>query len=163
MGLHMYEEMNTITLNGIVKDLGIGSLFKTVINKNESIYNLKKAILIKRLKNDDETVESLLGREKIQYAISRIKEHFSNLNEHDIHIVVLGKADWYTVCNKEFRNKEELYEYEASVLHKIVDGYTIKLVKYDKNEPTEIVDNYLIYSSSDKDGSDQEKYDIKEL
>ncbi|GBC36522.2 hypothetical protein GLOIN_2v1485175 [Rhizophagus irregularis DAOM 181602=DAOM 197198] len=107
---------------------------------------------IERLKNDDETVESLLGGEKIRYAISRIKEHFSNLNEDDIHMVVLAS-----------RNKEELYEHEASVLHKIVDGHTIKPVKYDENEPTEIVDNYLIYSSGDKDGSDQKEYDIKEL
>lgn len=118
MGLPMYEEMDTITLNGIVKDLGIGSLFKTVINKNESIYDLKKAILwelrpmyqdiaaigiqiwtvripkndtrFERLKNDDETVENLLGGEHIRYAISKIKEHFSNLNEDDIHMVVLG-------------------------------------------------------------------------
>lgn len=67
------------------------------------------------------------------------------------------------MCDKEFRNKEELYEHEASVLHKIVDGHTIKPVKYDENEPTEIVDNYLIYSSGDKDGSDQKEYDIKEL
>uniref|UniRef100_U9SYN2 Uncharacterized protein n=1 Tax=Rhizophagus irregularis (strain DAOM 181602 / DAOM 197198 / MUCL 43194) TaxID=747089 RepID=U9SYN2_RHIID len=122
---------------------------------------------IERLKNDDETVESLLGGEKIRYAISRIKEHFSNLNEDDIHMVVLASrytiSDWCTVCDKEFRNKEELYEHEASVLHKIVDGHTIKPVKYDENEPTEIVDNYLIYSSGDKDGSDQKEYDIKEL
>lgn len=118
MGLHMYEEMDTITLNGIVKDLGFGSYFEITIDKNKSIYQLKKAILrelkhiypnidaigiqiwtvqipkndarFERLKNDDETIENLLGGEKIRYAISNIQEHFRNLNKDDVHMVVLG-------------------------------------------------------------------------
>jgi len=52
------------------------------------------------------------------------------------------------------KNKDFLYEHEASIIHKIAGGHKFAPGKYDEKT---LVDNYFIFSSGDKDGSEQEE------
>lgn len=103
MGLPVYEEMATpsiestkITLNGIIKELGLGSFFEVSIDKDQSIFKLKEEIYEKVQASLPNNIVGGISIKLWSVRVPRNDSKIDQLKEDvnatvEIHIVIQGR------------------------------------------------------------------------
>ncbi|CAG8678308.1 1492_t:CDS:2 [Funneliformis mosseae] len=120
MGLLMYKEMDVITLNCIVTEPP-RTVFDISINKNKIVQDDSR---LEQLRDPDVSVDNVLDKEEvneIQHVIDKIKNHFKDTDNNNIHVIVQGE---YQINNPddEDEDSEPTFSNVTSRDHLVMDN-----------------------------------------